>query len=347
MITRSQLQSARERAAQMLVSAGIDITPLERQNIEVAEFGLGELERTGLELVVYVNTDRYCAKELILFPGQTCPEHHHPAVAGKPGKMETFRCRWGQVWLYVAGEPSPKVQASPPAGSVAYYTVFHEITLNPGEQYTIPPDTLHWFQAGSRAPSSPSFPAPAMTRVMCSPTRGSAAFRRSWTDETVRTGMDPARPEARVGRIEQIGGVPLPSGSLRMATGSLLMACGLTQVGSPGVDSGEELGLHGRAHHAPARQVCAEGDWAGDEYVPLVSSQVEEISIFGRNLHLRRSISSCLGKNEIVKGKIDIEARSARGQSLLRQIFQGLGLRPRLSGFDLLGSELRDKFSTQ
>jgi D-lyxose ketol-isomerase len=26
--------------------------------------------------------------------------------------------------------------------------VFHEISLNPGEQYTIPPDTLHWFQAG-------------------------------------------------------------------------------------------------------------------------------------------------------------------------------------------------------
>jgi D-lyxose ketol-isomerase len=26
--------------------------------------------------------------------------------------------------------------------------VFHEIALRPGEQYTIPPDTLHWFQAG-------------------------------------------------------------------------------------------------------------------------------------------------------------------------------------------------------
>jgi D-lyxose ketol-isomerase len=26
--------------------------------------------------------------------------------------------------------------------------VFHEVRLRPGEQYTIPPDTLHWFQAG-------------------------------------------------------------------------------------------------------------------------------------------------------------------------------------------------------
>ena len=148
MITRSQVQSAQERAAQMLAQAGIVITPEERRNIEVAEFSLGELEKTGLELVVFVNTDRYCAKELILFPYQTCPEHRHPAVAGGPGKMETLRCRWGRVRLYVAGEPAPITQGRPPVGSEAYYTVFHEITLTPGEQFTIPPNTLHWFQAG-------------------------------------------------------------------------------------------------------------------------------------------------------------------------------------------------------
>lgn len=148
MITRLQLQSAQERAAQMLASVGIDITPIERQNIEVAKFGLGELEQTGLELVVYINTDRYCAKELILFPRQTCPEHRHPPSAGNSGKMETFHCRWGRVFLYIKGDPTEHPQCQPPVGSEAYYTVFHEITLNPGEQYTIPPDTLHWFQSG-------------------------------------------------------------------------------------------------------------------------------------------------------------------------------------------------------
>jgi D-lyxose ketol-isomerase len=35
-----------------------------------------------------------------------------------------------------------------PEGSEAYYTVVHELELSPGEQYTIPPNTLHWFQAG-------------------------------------------------------------------------------------------------------------------------------------------------------------------------------------------------------
>ena len=118
---------ARERAAEMLADAGIVLTSAERDRIEVADFGLGRVEEIGLQLVVYVNTERVCAKELVLFPGQTCPEHRHPPIDGEPGKEETFRCRRGAVHLHVAGA---------------------EIVLRPGDQHTIPPDTLHWFQAG-------------------------------------------------------------------------------------------------------------------------------------------------------------------------------------------------------
>jgi D-lyxose ketol-isomerase len=150
MIKRSDVRKAQARAAEMLKKAGIVLTPREAENIEVAELGLGELERTGLELVTYINTDRYCAKELILFPRQTCPEHRHPPVAGQPGKMETFRCRWGKVWLNVPGEPTPGRKARVPQGSEGYYTVFREIELNPGDQYTIESNTLHWFQAGDQ-----------------------------------------------------------------------------------------------------------------------------------------------------------------------------------------------------
>ncbi|HSG17164.1 MAG TPA: D-lyxose/D-mannose family sugar isomerase [Anaerolineae bacterium] len=148
MLRRSEVRRLQAKAAAMLSRDGIELTNEELHNIEVAEFGLGEVERTGLELVVYVNTDRYCAKELVLFPGQTCPEHRHPPVGDDPGKMETFRCRTGQVWLYVEGEPTQEPKAQVPEGSEDYYTVFHEIELNPGQQYTIPPNTLHWFQAG-------------------------------------------------------------------------------------------------------------------------------------------------------------------------------------------------------
>jgi D-lyxose ketol-isomerase len=148
MITRSQVKKLQDRAAELLAKANIVVTPSERATIEVAEYGLDDVERQGLELVVYINTDRYCAKELILFPGQTCPEHKHPPVEGRPGKMETFRCRWGKAWLYVDGEPVNHPKATVPQGSEAYYTVFHELELLPGQQYTIPPNTLHWFQAG-------------------------------------------------------------------------------------------------------------------------------------------------------------------------------------------------------
>ena len=111
----------------MLAGAGIVLTPAERDAIEVADFGLGRLDEIGLQIVVYVNTERVCAKELVLFPHQTCPEHRHPPVDGDPGKEETFRVRRGEVRLNVAG---------------------HEVVLRAGEQYTIPPDTLHWFRAG-------------------------------------------------------------------------------------------------------------------------------------------------------------------------------------------------------
>ncbi|MCX6377753.1 MAG: D-lyxose/D-mannose family sugar isomerase [Armatimonadetes bacterium] len=148
MLTREQAHNARVRAREYLDKAGIALRPDEAESIEVADFDLGDLESTGLQLVVYVNTDRVCAKELVLFPHQTCPEHRHPAVKSEPGKEETFRCRWGTVYLYITGPRTENPSAKAPAGREAYYTVWHEVVLKPGDQYTLVPNTLHWFQAG-------------------------------------------------------------------------------------------------------------------------------------------------------------------------------------------------------
>jgi D-lyxose ketol-isomerase len=148
MMPAEMAAEVRARTAEMLAEAGIVLTADETARIEVADFGLGELLETGLQLVTYVNTQRVCAKELVLFPGQTCPEHRHPPVHGGPGKEETFRCRRGLVYLYVPGEPAGQPQALPPAQRRQHYTVWHEVVLGPGEQYTLAPDTLHWFQAG-------------------------------------------------------------------------------------------------------------------------------------------------------------------------------------------------------
>lgn len=149
MMTKAQLEKRRKQAQALFEKAGIVITKKEYETIEAADFGLGAYEQTGLGVLVYVNTDHCCAKELAMLPHQTCPEHRHPPLSRDiPGKEETFRCRWGTVYLYVPGTASPNPSAKPPAGRESTYTVWHEVVLDPGDQYTLPPDTWHWFQAG-------------------------------------------------------------------------------------------------------------------------------------------------------------------------------------------------------
>lgn len=86
---------------------------------------------------------------------------------------------------------------------------------------------------------------------------------------------------------------------LRTAAGGLLMTCGLTQAGAAHVDQGQELGLHGRAHHTPASQVAAQGIWEGDQYRMRVSGVVDESAIFGYRIRMTRAIESELGANSI------------------------------------------------
>jgi len=149
LITRKQFEEYQIRAAEMCREAGIVLTKDESDNIEVVDEGLGNVEGTGLQIVTYINTERVCAKEIIMFPFQTCPEHAHPAVGDYVGKEETFRCRRGTVYLYLPGEKTEKPAAIPPRGTEMHYTVWREIALKPGEQYTVLPGTLHWFQAGA------------------------------------------------------------------------------------------------------------------------------------------------------------------------------------------------------
>ena len=156
---RSEIAAAQKRTVEALKNAGIAITDKEAENVEIADFGLGRLESEGLQLVVYENNDRYCAKEMVLFAYQTCPEHEHPPINGRQGKQETFRCRRGEVYLYVTGEPSSDIQAKLPN---EFYTVKHQIVLHPGEQYTIVPETLHWFQAGPNGAIVSEFSSPSV-----------------------------------------------------------------------------------------------------------------------------------------------------------------------------------------
>lgn len=147
-LTRKQYDEAKKRTLEYFDKASIVLTDKEKENIEVADFGLSKLDKVGVQLNIYVNTERCSAKEVILFPGQICPEHLHPDIDGKQGKEETFRCRWGEFYLYVKGPATANPKAKVPEEMKEHFTVWHEIVLKPGDQYLVSPNTLHWFQAG-------------------------------------------------------------------------------------------------------------------------------------------------------------------------------------------------------
>jgi len=147
--TRQEFEERQKWTANQIREAGYPLTDEEATRIEVADFGLGEIDHFGIQLITYVNTERVCSKDIVMKPWQICPEHLHPNEDGELGKEETFRCRKGLVYLYVQGSPtqSPSHRLRPEdEGRVS---VFHEIVLSPGDQYTIMPNNLHWFQAGN------------------------------------------------------------------------------------------------------------------------------------------------------------------------------------------------------
>ena len=151
MISKKTYEEFKNKALELYSKAHIVLTEEEKNNIEVSDFGLNDMENVGLQLVVYVNTEKVCAKEMVVLPGQTCPEHIHVDGVDEngnhyDGKEETFRVRYGTCYLYVSGEGNKKdIKGKIPPTDV---TVFHEIILHACEQYTLYPNTWHWFQAG-------------------------------------------------------------------------------------------------------------------------------------------------------------------------------------------------------
>ena len=127
--------------------AHIVLTDKEKENLEIVDFGMQDNFLQPRHLHRYICKQRTLLRqEMMLFPHQTCAEHWHPPV--DTGKQETFRCRYGTVYVYVDGEPTPNPKVQPPEKDREYFTAFHEIVLQPGDMFTMKPHTKHWFQAG-------------------------------------------------------------------------------------------------------------------------------------------------------------------------------------------------------
>lgn len=148
MITRAEFLAAQKQAATLLRHTGLTLTADELASIAVADFGLSHLASFGGQILTLVDTPEIAVKLIAMFPDQILPEHRHPPLGESPGKAETLRCEWGTLYLYTEGVASPAPYGHPPKDKLHTFTVWQERILNPGDQITLMPNTLHWFQGG-------------------------------------------------------------------------------------------------------------------------------------------------------------------------------------------------------
>ena len=85
-------------------------------------------------------------------------------------------------------------------------------------------------------------------------------------------------------------------GFLKSMTAGFLTTCGLTAVGSPCSDAGEDLPLHGTIANTPAENVSY---WIDDEKINIMLT-VRDARLFGHKLVLTRKYECPLDKNEII-----------------------------------------------
>ncbi len=81
--------------------------------------------------------------------------------------------------------------------------------------------------------------------------------------------------------------------------GGLMLGCGLTFLGDPQIDQGEDFGLHGRLSHLPASKVNYGETWQGDECIFWIEGEMRQVRVHGEYLSLNRRISTVLGQNTI------------------------------------------------
>jgi D-lyxose ketol-isomerase len=145
-VITGEQRAARQYAAEQLAAAGIVLTKAERDAIEIADFGLSRLQESGLLVLVYVDTGRYCARGSSSTPARRARSTVTHRSTTVPSRNRRSAAGVGSC-AYVEGEPSAEPACTAPAPQ-GLYTAGHEIRLEPVDRYTIPPNTLHWFQSG-------------------------------------------------------------------------------------------------------------------------------------------------------------------------------------------------------
>jgi hypothetical protein len=93
---------------------------------------------------------------------------------------------------------------------------------------------------------------------------------------------------------------PSGYGWQRSFAGGLMTGCGMTYLGSPCVDGGESLGLHGRLSNLPATNVQSRTEWSGEGCKFIIEGALTEYRPFDEHLVMHRSIETTLGESTLL-----------------------------------------------
>ncbi len=151
-----KMETIKTDIQQLVAQSGYTVLPSEWEHLMILDFGLGDFSQEGLAYIDLVATKILRVALLILLPMQTLPQHSHPTYDGCSGKEETIRVLHGETKVYVPGKVNNREMIIP-SGKAQNYTARHEIRLQAGEQYTIKPNTPHWFQSGEEGSVSLTF----------------------------------------------------------------------------------------------------------------------------------------------------------------------------------------------
>lgn len=88
-------------------------------------------------------------------------------------------------------------------------------------------------------------------------------------------------------------------GFLRNFEAGFLTTCGLTYMGTPGVEDGQANGLHGVISNTPAEHKHAGVDWDGDTAWITFGGHAREGYLFGPNLAIHRNFRVSTEENKI------------------------------------------------
>ena len=129
-------------------------------------------------------------------------------------------------------------------------------------------------------------------------------------------------------------------GFLKSFTAGFLTTCGLTAVGSPCVDAGEALPLHGTIGNTPCDRLW----WTEDENNLYIHAEISDSRIFARKLHLSRVIT--VSKNEsrfTVTDTVENQGDAESPIMLLYHMNMGYPLLSERSVVDIASTEVKPR----